>query len=60
MATKAALTMKEQKFVAWDFALAKDGWQIVEANCRGQLAAHQICEKKGARAELKRIFGEEF
>ena len=55
-AKEAALVMKDQPYIGWDFALTKDGWVIIEGNCRGQFV-QQICDREGARELFEEMFG---
>lgn len=52
-----AYVLPSNRYTAWDLALAEDGWQLVEANARGQFG-WQIVSQKGFRKEMEGLLRE--
>lgn len=55
LAKDLSATLPRMGYCAWDLALTKDGWAIVEGNSMGQLV-QQCVFRKGLRSELQKLF----
>jgi hypothetical protein len=51
---KAHQTMPNHKYIAYDFALTKDGWVMIEGNW-GQYVCQQTATKVGAKKKFKEL-----
>lgn len=53
LALSLSIRMPKAPLIGWDLALSADrGWQVVEANGKGQLSVMQVATKRGMRREL--------
>lgn len=55
---KLAYVLPSNRYTGWDLALGDTGWQLVEANARGQFIGWQITSQKGFRKELEGLLKE--